>query len=269
MLVDERMVAEARVGTANLCAPSSDCHTNVRVLAVARAPSAVVVQVSWQMAQMSETESLDDHACPLCGAHALSPLLRDAGRRFFRCSRCDLVSVHPADRPTRSEEAQRYLAHENDRADDGYVRFLRRLADPICAVVPFGAHGIDVGCGPAPVLAELLTQGGRPTESYDPLFFPRGDLLNDTYDFVTCCEVVEHAHDPAGLFALLAGLIRSGGTIAVMTSLHDATTQFETWWYARDITHVCFFSARTMSWIGGRFGLEFELAAPTVVLFRG
>jgi len=204
--------------------------------------------------------------CPLCTTISQAAFLESAARRFFRCAECDLVFVHPDDRPEAEDEAKRYLAHENRRDDDGYANFLRRLADPVCARMPAGSRGLDVGCGPTPVLAELLTASGRPTEYYDPLFFPRPELLRATYDFVTCTEVVEHAHDPAALFAQLVGLTPPGGTIAVMTSLHDSRTDFGTWWYARDITHVCFFSERTMTWLGDRFALRMEFVGANVVL---
>ncbi|MDQ2668158.1 MAG: class I SAM-dependent methyltransferase, partial [Gemmatimonadota bacterium] len=102
--------------------------------------------------------------------------------------------------------------------------------------MPVGSRGLDVGCGPIPVLSELFTEGGRPTQFFDPLFHPDEDVFRDRYDFVTCSEVVEHAHHPAALFTQLFGLLRPGGMLGVMTSLLDADTDFETWWYRRDIT---------------------------------
>lgn len=216
---------------------------------------------------MKEATHRDTYPCPLCGDNELAPLLRDATRAYFRCAQCDLISVHPNDRPTRDAESQRYLAHHNDATDAGYVEFLRRLADPICDVVPVGAQGIDVGCGPAPVLGELLSESGRPTVSYDPLFFPDVELLGRQYDFVTCSEVVEHAHDPAALFRHLVGLLRPRGTLGVMTSLYDEATNFKTWWYRRDITHVCFYSERTMRWVGSRFGMRLSFPAANVAIF--
>ena len=219
------------------------------------------------MPRIGETALVDDIACPLCSGHELSLLLRDAGRRYYRCPHCDLISVHPNDRPSRAEESQRYGSHENDAADQGYVGFLRRLADPLCDVVPRGARGIDVGCGPAPVLADLLTESGRPTVAYDPLFYPRVELLDDQYDFVTCSEVVEHAHDPASLFRQLLGLLLPGGTLGVMTALHEDASNFDTWWYRRDVTHVCFYSAHTMRWVAETFELGLSLPATNVALF--
>ena len=206
-------------------------------------------------------------ACPLCAASDAVVRVEVSDRRYFRCAECDLVFVHPDDRPGAQDEAARYLAHQNSRDDAGYVRFLRRLADPVCARMPVGSRGLDVGCGPAPVLAELLGESGRPTVCYDPLFRPAAEVFRDSYDFVTCSEVVEHAHDPAALFAQLVGALRPGGMLAVMTSLLNDRTDFETWWYRRDITHVCFYSEITMRWIGRRWSWDVELAAPNVVLF--
>jgi SAM-dependent methyltransferase len=213
------------------------------------------------------SERVPNIACPLCAASDAVARLDVSDRRYFRCAECDLVFVHPDDRPGAQEEAARYLAHQNSRDDAGYVRFLRRLADPVCARMPAGSRGLDVGCGPVPLLGELLTDASRPTVSYDPQFWPATDALGDRYDFVTCSEVVEHAHDPARLFAQLVGLLRPGGMLAVMTSLLVDGTDFKTWWYRRDITHVCFYSEVTMRWIGRRWSLDVELAAPNVVLF--
>ncbi|CAN5909420.1 class I SAM-dependent methyltransferase [soil metagenome] len=205
----------------------------------------------------------------MCAVIDAAAFFADVDRRYFRCAVCDLVFLDPENRPRPLDEVTRYLAHENSRDDSGYVAFLRRLAEPMCARVPVGARGLDVGCGPVPVLSELLTASGRPTEHYDPLFHAHGALLLHRYDFVTCCEVVEHAHDPATLFAQLVELLQAGGTLGVMTSLHDASTNFATWWYVRDLTHICFFSEVTMRWIGRQWSLDVDIPVPNVVLFTG
>jgi len=191
----------------------------------------------------------EDVACPLCGSSTSPTYFVDGRRRYACCAVCALVFVHPADRPRPLDEALRYLEHQNRRDDPGYAEFLRRLADPVCAHVPIGARGLDVGCGPTPLLSELLTASGRPTQFHDPLFFSRGELLGEIYDFVTCCEVVEHAHDPAALFGQLARLIGPGGLIAIMTQFRPIDDSFGRWWYRRDATHVCFFSEPTLRWV--------------------
>ena len=211
---------------------------------------------------------IEEVRCPLCAAMDVAAFFANAGRRYFRCAVCDLVFIHPENRPPPREELNRYLAHENSRENTGYVAFLRRLVQPVCARAPVGARGLDVGCGPVPVLSELLTTSGRPTQHYDPLFHADRELLLHRYDFVTCCEVVEHAHDPATLFAQLVELLRPGGTLGVMTSLHDDSTDFAAWWYVRDVTHVSFFSARSMRWVGAHFGLSVQLLGNVALFLR-
>lgn len=206
--------------------------------------------------------------CPLCGAPALE--LRDAASecpRYFRCPSCALIHLDPAHLLSLDEERKRYLLHENDANDGGYVRFLRRLADPLLARLPPGARGLDFGCGPAPVLAEMLTAAGFPCAAYDPFFAPNEALLERRYEFIACSEVVEHAHDPSRVFATLRRLLAPGGILGVMTTFYESEADFANWWYRRDPTHVCFYNETTMRWIGERHGWSCELAAPNVTLF--
>lgn len=205
--------------------------------------------------------------CPLCAA-AGRTYLADAGRTYLRCERCALIYLHPAHRPTPLAEVLRYQEHENDAADAGYLAFLRRLAEPVAARLAPGARGLDFGCGPVPALGALLTAAGHPTASYDPLFRPHEALLAERYDFVTCCEVVEHLHAPDAVLTRLAGLLRPGGLLGVMTRFPGHDAPFDRWWYRRDPTHVCFFGEETMRWIADERGWALEIPRPHVALFR-
>lgn len=205
-------------------------------------------------------------ACTLCGSPDVTLLLHEPGRRYFACSRCTLIFLDPANRLLPLQEILRYQTHRNSGDDPGYVAFLRRLADPVMAVVPAGARGLDFGCGPAPVLSELLTAAGRPTAFHDPLFHPT-NTLDARYDFVTCSEVVEHAHSPAALFEQLGTLVVPGGIIGVMTRFYGIEAPFERWWYRRDPTHVSFYDAGTFGWIARHRGWTLELPVPNVALF--
>jgi SAM-dependent methyltransferase len=205
--------------------------------------------------------------CPLCGGTATHAFHEDARRRYRRCDACALVFLDPAQRPTMLAEVLRYQEHVNDAGDAGYVQFLRRLADPLLERLPAGARGLDFGCGPASVLADLLTAAGRPCAAYDPLFRPDAALLDDAYDFVTCTEVVEHLHDPAAVIARFGRLLPRGGLLGVMTRFHGHEAPFADWWYRRDPTHVCFYDETTMRWIAARHGWRLELPRPHVAIF--
>lgn len=205
--------------------------------------------------------------CLLCGVAGRGEFTTRDARRYFQCARCALVHLHPGQRISRADERARYELHQNDPADPAYVAFLLRLADPMMARLRPGAQGLDFGCGPAPVLSQLLTAAGFPCAAYDPFFAPDPALLEERYDFVTCSEVVEHAHDPAGMFSTLQRLLRSGSVLGVMTRFHPGSPKFEGWWYRRDPTHVCFYNETTMRWIAERDGYETRFPAPDVTLF--
>src|SRR5690606_29278515 len=111
-------------------------------------------------------------------------------------------------------------------------------------------------------------EAGRPTSNYDPFFAPDDALLARTWDFVTCTETTEHFFEPAREFERLDALVRPGGWLGVMTTVRDNAHDFAQWWYVRDPTHVCFYSARTFEWIAGRFGWTLERPHPNVALFR-
>lgn len=116
-------------------------------------------------------------------------------------------------------------------------------------------------------MAAILTAAGFPCESYDPLFKPDDDLLERRYDYVTCCEVVEHVYAPARLFATFTELLEPGGLLGVMTRFYPEDTPFGEWWYRRDPTHVCFYTPATMRWIAEKHGWTASSPHPDVTLF--
>ncbi|MGK2935825.1 MAG: class I SAM-dependent methyltransferase [Gemmatimonadaceae bacterium] len=186
---------------------------------------------------------------------------------YFACPVCDLIYLTPSRRFSAADERARYELHNNDRDDPNYVLFLQRLADPLVERLRPGARGLDFGCGPTPVLSEILTAVGFPCAAYDPFFAPDETLLDKRYDFITCSEVVEHAHDPARMFATLRRMLAPDGILGVMTMFHPGEDAFADWWYRRDPTHVCFYNEATMRWIGEQRGWKTEFPRPNVTLF--
>lgn len=204
--------------------------------------------------------------CPLCSGTVL-PTIVAGTRSYARCHVCALISLDPAQRLLPLAEVVRYTEHRNLEGDAGYRRFLERLSIPLSRRLTRGQHGLDFGCGPTPVLAAIMTESGYPTVGYDPLFAPREELLAQHYDFVTCSEVVEHLHDPSSVFPLLGHLLEGGGVLGVMTRLHRPEIPFESWWYRRDSTHVCFYTEATIRWIASHHGWTVEMPDPDVALF--
>ncbi|MEX0601220.1 MAG: class I SAM-dependent methyltransferase, partial [Rhodothermales bacterium] len=133
--------------------------------------------------------------------------------------------------------------------------------------LPAGAAGLDYGSGPGPTLSVMLEERGHPMAIYDPFFAPDERVFDRSYDFITCSETVEHFFRPREEFERLYGLLRPGGWLGVMTRF-VTDRDFETWWYVRDATHVCFYRTETMYWIEEQFDWTLHLPAPDVALFQ-
>jgi len=152
---------------------------------------------------------------------------------------------------------------------------------------PTHAIGLDFGCGPTPLLASIMKNDHDiEMQSYDPLYFPNQELLSRVYPFVSCSEVVEHFATPHASWSLLQRLVAPDGILAVSTSVvperyymgstemkktlrgnaetvvgaadphlcHPSSPSFAHWSYARDPTHICFYSRSTFDWIEQHWG---------------
>jgi SAM-dependent methyltransferase len=206
-------------------------------------------------------------ACRVCLGGA-RPFMTVQGRRYWRCRRCRATQLDARQLPDPGTERRHYLTHHNDPADEGYRRFLARLASPLLKVLDRASEGLDFGCGPGPALAAMLEAAGHRVRLHDPFFRPDPAALERCYDFVTLTEVAEHLHRPHAVFRQLAGLIRPGGRLAVMTALGIDDRRFANWRYRRDPTHVVFYRAATFRYLASSLGLDCRRVAPDVVLLR-
>lgn len=198
--------------------------------------------------------------CILCNSESINPLklLRPEktfkNRGFMRCPVCDLIFVPDCFHLLPEDEAKRYRLHENTILNEGYAgMFLEKIA-LVHRYCPGTNSVLDYGCGPEPVLAELMKREGFDCDIYDPYFF--AELPEKSYDIVISTEVFEHFRDIRAELYKIRSLLNPGGFLAVMTSFHDAVGSFEDWWYVSDPTHICFLSARTFDWIAKQFGFK-------------
>ncbi len=207
--------------------------------------------------------------CPLCLSTEVTKTLLVKPREFFRCQRCDLLFVNPAQYLSLSDEKARYLQHNNDVTDSGYQNFVLPLVEALCARLTERTAGLDFGAGTGPVLSHLLEERGHTLHRYDPFFWPHPELLERTYDFVCASEVVEHLHKPDKDFSLMRSLLKPAGVLGLMTLMHSDETDLSSWYYLKDPTHVCAYSQRTFRWIANAYQLsEPEFLSERVILFR-
>ena len=204
--------------------------------------------------------------CLVCHSDATSVLLVDRDHKaYHRCSVCQATFLDPSCFLTSEAEYAHYLTHENDVSDAGYRTYLSKLAGPLLARLRPASTGLDYGCWPAPALAEMIRKAGHEMSVFDPFFAKNRSALARTYDFVTCTETVEHFHRPAVEFKRLAGLLKPGGMLAVMTIFQTEDALFDNWRYRHDPTHVVFYREHTFAVLAQILEMQCENIAKDVV----
>ena len=196
------------------------------------------------------TQHTSIHSCPLCTAPG-SPFFEDA---WLQCRECKGLFRPPHDFPSASEEKARYEEHLNDVQDERFQAFVRPITAKVQRDFTPADKGLDFGSGIAPIVRHVLTESGYTIEAYDPFFAPHPERLDRSYDYITCCEVIEHFHHPAREFERLKAMLKPGGKLYCMTMLHHDGIDFQNWHYRRDDTHVFIYQRETVEWITERFG---------------
>jgi len=209
-----------------------------------------------------------NNCCPLCGGDNPELYFKDKNRVYLSCSDCRLVFVPREFFLSRKAEKAEYDLHTNDPADPGYQRFLSRLSRPMLERLRPGQKGLDFGCGPGPAIHELFTAHGHAVNLYDPFYANNPDVFSNTYDFITATEVVEHLHHPARVFDRLFALLHCGGWLGIMTKLVLDKGKFSHWHYIRDLTHVCFYSRATFTYIAQRHRASLSFMSNDLILLQ-
>lgn len=200
---------------------------------------------------------IDSNNCIMCGEKAFKLTWPD-NPGYYHCGNCDLIFIDKRHYISSSDEIKRYKYHNNSPDNKGYVSYLRGfIKGAQIDEINCNIKALDFGCGPEPVLGNLLLETGiNQVDLYDPFFFPDENYKNNRYGLITCTEVLEHLKDPLGTMILLRSLLTCGGLLAIKTMFHINCGDFEKWWYRHDSTHICFYSPNTMRWLGRRLGLD-------------
>lgn len=206
--------------------------------------------------------------CSVCGTPVTRHFLSIKGKDYRRCDFCKATLLGSAHWLPSRDEYKQYRMHQNDSTDKGYRKFLCKLAIPLLNKLTSSHNGLDYGCGPEPVLANILSDDGHKMSIFDPFFYPDQSLLEQTYDFITCTETIEHFHKPAKEFALFEKLLRPGGWLGIMTCFQTDDTRFSSWHYPRDPTHVTFYREATLRHLAAKFGWSCEIPVKDVALMQ-
>lgn len=204
--------------------------------------------------------------CPLCH-HNSSLFYHYKTKLYHQCGRCSGIFLDASLRLNNTDEKQRYLLHQNDIEDSGYVQFISPITTAVINDFTPEHKGLDFGCGHAPVITKLLTNQQFNIASYDPIFQQQRDLLKQRYDYIVSCEVIEHFYHPDKEFLLLKSLLNEGGRLYCMTDIYHDDIDFKQWYYKNDATHVFIYTADTLAYIKDRLSFSDMIINDRLITF--
>jgi len=188
--------------------------------------------------------------CPLC--NTVSELFYEDTQRYYRCLTCCGIFVDSKDLPDKTQEKHRYELHDTDTEDEGYRKFVLPVTSSIKRDFSVLACGLDFGAGTSAIISKVLKDYN--ISNYDPYFHNYPHLLDKKYDYISSCEVIEHFYNPRKEFKLLKSMLKPHAKLYFMTDIYDKKTDFASWYYKNDPTHVFLYSRETFQWIKKEFG---------------
>jgi SAM-dependent methyltransferase len=212
-------------------------------------------------------------ACPLCGSAALSALLSAPDRYqwrkeiydLVRCNSCSLVWLASPPRP--HEMAVHYgVDYYKGIATAGEAIDRWRKQRAVIGRYKQSGDVLDIGCGSG---GFLRTFKGHPWKLHGieiaaamadrarlnagaSVFV--GDALSapfapESFDVITCFDVLEHVYDPQGLLRKVLEWLKPGGVFYTMLPNIDSweARMFGSYWYGLELPrHLFHFSPRSL-----------------------
>ncbi|MGJ8667732.1 MAG: class I SAM-dependent methyltransferase [Patiriisocius sp.] len=199
---------------------------------------------------------MKSYQCLLCKNQSTKHYANHKAREFVSCDSCGVVSVPCEFHISEEAEKERYLSHNNNVNDTGYQLFVTPIVNSIKSNFNASSNGLDFGAGTGPVIAKMLSEIGYSIKLYDPFFHPDTSVLSETYDYIVCCEVMEHFNNPLKEFHLLKSLLNKNGRLICKTSLLPSKDKFANWFYKNDSTHIIFYTPESLEWIKEKVGFS-------------
>lgn len=206
-------------------------------------------------------------ACPLCASSDYYDF-SCRSKVYSRCQTCDLVWLQRNQLLSEPAEKAIYDTHQNQLDDPGYRQFLSRSLNQVIEHIAPPAQGLDFGCGPGPALIKMAVELGYQMQAYDKFYADHPEVLNQTYDFITCTEVVEHLVDPLPILDQLWSITRPGGLLVIQTKRVLDDERFCNWHYRNDPTHISFFSETSFRWLAQHWQTQIGFPHNDVVIFK-
>lgn len=227
-------------------------------------------------------------------------------REFFKCSKCDFIWVPFEYHISSDLEQKRYEKHKwaevliEDFKNQTLSNYDNNLNSIIKEhIIPFiitnltnhnnsPINHLDYGCGKFPNLSTLLkwniqnlinsqidtNQIKFKSFNYDKFYNNSLDLIDNNnfnkYHIITATEVIEHFTQPNENFELLCNLLSNDGILVITTELttSEIINNFSTWWYKNDITHVSFYSLKTIEYLSHKLKLNLIFSSSNLIILK-
>jgi 2-polyprenyl-3-methyl-5-hydroxy-6-metoxy-1,4-benzoquinol methylase len=190
--------------------------------------------------------------CPLCGEKSTHYIVSE-NKDYNICDNCNSIFLNSAHFLNQEEEKKRYLSHNNDVLDENYRKFVYPITSNILKDFNENSRGLDFGAGTGPVITKILNEQNFNITVYDPYFHNNTEVLRLKYNYIACCEVIEHFYNPAKEFQLLRSMLKDNGKLYCMTEIYNKKIDFLKWYYKNDPTHVFFYTKDTFEYIREKF----------------
>lgn len=203
--------------------------------------------------------------CPFCLSQRIRKI-ECSSLVYGNCEVCGGFFLFSRYFPSSQKSRERYEHHNNELSDPGYRNYLQNFIDTFldffrtdAGLRSRPASILDWGSGPVPSLTTLLQEQGFEAYPYDLHYQP---VLPDAavrFEAIVCLEVAEHFLSPRDEFRRMADFLLPSGYLVVGTHPAESMScDFEKWWYRSDITHVSFYSEKSLEIVGASADLVFR-----------
>lgn len=202
--------------------------------------------------------------CPLCkypGSYFYKT-------EFYLCGNCFGIFKDAGTYLSAVEEKARYEKHNNDVNDIGFQQFVFPMTSYILNNFVLSHRGLDFGSGTGSAVSKILQDHNYHIKQYDPFFTDKQALTGQKYNYIVCCEVMEHFQNPDEEFQLLYELLEQNGTLICMTHLYDPSIDFHRWYYKNDPTHIFFYQKETIDYIAGKYRYSSAFIDHRLIVFK-
>ncbi len=205
--------------------------------------------------------------CLLCDSNA-TVFCEKPNHLFYKCNNCEGIFRPRFTFLETSLEKEHYEKHNNDVNDKRYQNFVLPIVNAILNDFCQIDKGLDFGSGTGPVVSKMLRDKKYQIENYDLFFENIPELLKKKYNYISCCEVMEHFHKPFKEFKLLRSMLLPNGKLYCKTELFKNQKPFEEWYYKDDFTHVFIYQEATLNWIQKKLLFKKVLVYDKLIVFE-